>query len=179
MKKIFSIIMVALFACGTANAQNKNAAMASSKKITENIAQTKEFSILNDGLVSTGIAAKLSGKGPFTLFAVTNDGFDKTLHGTSGKLQHPDKRELFSKIINYHIVQGRLTAQDLKDKIAKGKGETSITALNGETLKVSLVNGKIVIKDASGNSATIVNADVAQANGLVHVVDALLLPIAQ
>ena len=179
MKKIFSIILIALFACGTANAQNKNAAMASSKKITENIAQAKEFSILNDGLVSTGIATKLAGKGPFTLFAVTNDGFDKTLNGTSGKLQNSDKKELLTKIINYHIVQGKFTTQDLKEKITKSNGETSLIALNGETLKVCLVDGKLVIKDGSGNSATVVNSDVMQANGVVHVVDALLLPKAQ
>ena len=177
MKKL--ILILALAVLGSAKvalAQDAAKSMSAKNTISKNINTDKDLSALSDGLKSCSVAKKLEAKGSYTFFAINNAGFDKTLHGGTQKMLSPHYNYMLEKILNFHTVEGKLTVKDLKTKIESGNGVAMLKTLNGESLKVTLVNGNIVIADTKGNQANILESDLKQSNGIVHIIDAMLLP---
>ena len=129
------------------------------------------------GLFSAGLVDTLSGPGPFTVFAPTNEAFDKLPPGTVNTLVEPQNKAMLTKILTYHVVPGHLTAADLKRMITAGGGKATLTTVEGEPLTVSQGGmGHLVLTDAKGGMSTITIANVMQSNGVIHVVNSVLMP---
>jgi uncharacterized surface protein with fasciclin (FAS1) repeats len=152
------------------------AAMYPSKNIIENAVNSKDHTTLVAAVKAAGLVETLSSAGPFTVFAPTNAAFDKLPPGTVETLVKPENKEKLTGILTYHVVAGRVTAADLKAKIKAGKGKATLTTVNGAPLNVSWRNGKFWVWDETGHSATVTIGDVLQPNGVIHVVDTVLLP---
>ncbi|MBK6275848.1 MAG: fasciclin domain-containing protein [Saprospirales bacterium] len=118
----------------------------------------------------------LKGTGPFTVFAPTNDAFAKLPKGTVESLLLPENKAKLSAILTYHVVAGNLTAADVLAAIKKGKGKVVLTTVNGAKLTAKLVKGKVTITDANGGKSTVTATDLKGSNGVIHVVDSVLLP---
>jgi uncharacterized surface protein with fasciclin (FAS1) repeats len=118
----------------------------------------------------------LQGKGPFTVFAPTNAAFDKLPAGTVETLLKPENKAKLTAVLTYHVVAGNLTAADVLAAIKKSKNKAVLTTVQGEKLTASVVDGKVVLTDANGGKSTVVAADLKAGNGVVHVVDAVVLP---
>jgi uncharacterized surface protein with fasciclin (FAS1) repeats len=164
-------------ASGKANAANGSektvmvggAAMFPSKNIIQNAENSKDHTTLVAAVKAAGLVDTLEGKGPFTVFAPTNEAFKKLPAGTVEKLLKPDEKATLSKILTYHVVPGKLEASDLTD----GK---KLKTVQGEELTVKNKDGKISIVDAKGDSANVTIDDVNQSNGVIHVIDSVLMP---
>ena len=152
------------------------AAMMSNDKIPENASKAKNLTTLVAAVKAAGLVDTLNGKGPFTVFAPTNAAFGKLPAGTVDKLVMPSMKKQLTEILTYHVVPGKLTAADLKAMAMKNGGMATLKTVEGDTLTVQEKMGKWVVVDQAGNSAVIQTADVLQANGVVHVVDAVLMP---
>ena len=173
-KSILILVLLGVFTLGYA--QDAAKSMSSRKTITENVGSDSNLSALSEGLKKTPMGQRLEAKGKITFFAVTTDGFNKTLHGGIPKMMSEHYLPMLDKILNYHAVEGDLSFQDLKNKIELGNGTAMLKTWNGESLKLTYVDGKIIISDSTGNKATLVEADIKQSNGVVHIIDTLLLP---
>jgi uncharacterized surface protein with fasciclin (FAS1) repeats len=145
------------------------APMYPSKNIIQNAVNSKDHTTLVAAVKAAGLVDTLEGKGPFTVFAPTNAAFGKLPEGTVETLVKPENKATLTKILTYHVVAGRLEASDLTD----GK---SLKTVEGEELKVKNEGGKISIIDAKGGSSSVTIADVNQSNGVIHVVDTVLMP---
>lgn len=145
------------------------AAMVASKNIVENASASKDHTTLVAAVKAAGLADTLQGKGPFTVFAPTNAAFGKLPSGTVDNLLKPDNKGTLTKILTYHVVPGKLTAADLKD------GQ-KLKTVEGDELTVRVSGGKVTLTDAKGGSATVAIADVGQSNGVIHVIDTVLMP---
>jgi uncharacterized surface protein with fasciclin (FAS1) repeats len=126
---------------------------------------------------AAGLVDTLAGKGPFTLFAPTDAAFAKLPAGTVDTLLKPENKGQLTAVLTYHVVPGRLTAADIVAKIKAGGGSAALTTVQGGTLTASLAGGKVVLTDAKGGTATVTTADLMQSNGIVHVTDAVSLPM--
>jgi uncharacterized surface protein with fasciclin (FAS1) repeats len=118
----------------------------------------------------------LQGDGPFTVFAPTNEAFAKLPAGTVDTLLKPENKGQLAKVLTYHVVAGRITAMDLMAAAEKGGGKTMLKTVEGEDLTIQLKDGKLWIWDAKGNGAQITIRNVMQSNGVIHVIDTVLLP---
>ena len=145
------------------------AAMFPSKNIVQNAVNSKDHTTLVAAVKAAGLVDTLSSKGPFTLFAPTNAAFGKLPAGTVDTLVKPENKATLTKILTYHVVPGKLNAADLTD----GK---KLTTVEGETLAVKLDGKKVWIVDAKGGTSAVTIADVNQSNGVIHVVDTVLMP---
>ena len=145
------------------------AAMVASKNIVENASASKDHTTLVAAVKAAGLADTLQGKGPFTVFAPTNAAFGKLPSGTVDNLLKPDNKGTLTKILTYHVVPGKLTAADLKD------GQ-KLKTVEGDELTVRVSGGKVTLTDTKGGSATVAIADVGQSNGVIHVIDTVLMP---
>lgn len=125
---------------------------------------------------AAGLVETLSGKGPFTVFAPTNAAFAKLPAGTVETLLKPENKAMLTKILTYHVVAGRITAADAVAAITAGGGKAVLTTLSGGKLTATLEDGKVVLTDEKGGKATVIAADVAGSNGVIHVTDAVSLP---
>jgi uncharacterized surface protein with fasciclin (FAS1) repeats len=152
------------------------AAMYADLNIVENASTSKDLSTLVTAVVAAGLAETLSSEGPFTVFAPTNAAFDKLLAGTVGTLLKPENKETLAGILTYHVVSGNVMAGDLIKMINDGNGTATFATVNGGELTAMLEDGKVMIKDANGGVATVTVADVKQSNGVVHVIDNVLMP---
>jgi len=152
------------------------AAMSPSKNIIENAVSSKELTTLVAAIKAAGLVDTLEGRGPFTVFAPTNAAFDKLPAGTVETLLQPQNKSKLASILTYHVISGKLSASDLMGKIQSEGGQTKLKTVAGEDLIFKLVNGKIKVSDAKGDVADIIAADVFQSNGVVHVIDTVLLP---
>ena len=160
-----------------ANPMVGGAAMSSSKNIVENALNSKDHTTLVAAVKAAGLVDTLEGPGPFTVFAPTNEAFDKLPPGTVQTLVAPENKDMLTKILTYHVVPGHLTASDLKRMIAAGGGKAMLTTVEGEPLTVSEGGmGHLVLTDAKGGMSTITIANVMQSNGVIHVVDSVLMP---
>jgi uncharacterized surface protein with fasciclin (FAS1) repeats len=160
-----------------ANPMVGGAAMSSSKNIVENALNSKDHTILVAAVKAAGLVDTLEGPGPFTVFAPTNEAFDKLPPGTVQTLVAPENKDMLTRILTYHVVPGHLTASDLKRMIAAGGGKAMLTTVEGESLSVSEGGmGHLVLTDAKGGMSTITIANVMQSNGVIHVVDSVLMP---
>lgn len=125
---------------------------------------------------AAGLVDTLKGTGPFTVFAPTNAAFSKLPAGTVDTLLKPENKAMLTGILTYHVVAGKVAAKDVIKLIKNGGGKAEIKTLAGGTLTAKLVGGSVVLTDAKGNSAKVVAADLASTNGVVHVIDSVVLP---
>src|SRR5580692_1861790 len=152
------------------------AAMYPNKNIVENAVNSKDHTTLVAAVKAAGLVDTLEGPGPFTVFAPTNEAFDKLPAGTVDSLLKPENLAQLKKILTYHVVAGKLTAKDIAKKIKEGKGKATLTTVEGGTLTAMMQGGKLVLTDEKGGTSTVTIADVYQSNGVIHVVDTVLMP---
>ena len=150
--------------------------MLPTKDIIDNAVNSADHTTLVTAVKAADLVTTLKGAGPFTLFAPTNAGFAKLPAGTVDSLLKPENKASLAKILTYHVVAGKVMAADLVKMIGEGKGSTSFKTVAGASLSAMLVDGKVVLKDEKGLTSTVTIADVNQSNGVIHVVDSVLLP---
>jgi uncharacterized surface protein with fasciclin (FAS1) repeats len=152
------------------------AAMYPSKNIVENAVNSKDHTTLVAAVKAAGLVDTLSGPGPFTVFAPTNDAFAKLPAGAVEGLLKPENKPALTKVLTYHVVAGRLGGAELMGKVKAGGGKASLTTVEGEALTVSMKDGALWVWDAKGSAARVSIADVGQSNGVIHVIDTVLMP---
>src|SRR5580698_5971580 len=153
------------------------APMYPSKNIIENAVNSKDHTTLVAAVKAAGLVDTLEGAGPFTVFAPTNAAFAKLPAGTVDTLLKPENKATLTKVLTYHVVPGRLTAVSLMKSVKDGEGEAHLKTVAGEDLTVKQAGpGKLTVTDAKGDVANVTIADVLQSNGVIHVVDTVLLP---
>ena len=145
------------------------AAMFPSKNIVQNAVNSKDHTTLVAAVKAAGLVETLESKGPFTVFAPTNTAFGKLPAGTVETLVKPENKATLTKILTYHVVPGKLAASDLKDGM-------KLKTAEGEQLSVKLQDGKVWIVDAKGGTSMVTISNVNQSNGVIHVVDTVLMP---
>ena len=154
------------------------APMYPSKNIIQNAVNSKDHTTLVAAVKAAGLVDTLQGAGPFTVFAPTNMAFAKLPVGTVDSLVKPENKATLTKILTYHVVPGRLTAASLMRSVKDGGGMAHLKTVEGEDLMVKQVGpGKLSITDAKGDVSTVTIADVLQSNGVIHVIDTVLLPL--
>ena len=152
------------------------AEMLPSKTIVENASKSADHTTLVSAVKAAGLVETLSGAGPFTVFAPTNAAFAKLPAGAVDGLMKPAMKADLKKVLTYHVVAGKLTAADISAKIKAGNGKAELTTVQGEKLTAMESGGKIMLTDAKGGTSTVTQGDVMQSNGVVHVVDTVLMP---
>ncbi len=152
------------------------AAMYPTKNIVENAVNSKDHTTLVAAVKAGGLVDTLEGPGPFTVFAPTNEAFDKLPAGTVDTLLKPENLDQLKKILTYHVVAGRLTEKDIAKQIKAGGGKATLTTVEGGTLTAMMQGGKLVLTDQKGGTATVTIANVFQSNGVIDVVDTVLMP---
>lgn len=152
------------------------AAMYPSKNIVENAVNSKDHTTLVAAVKAAGLVETLQSAGPFTVFAPTNDAFGMLPAGTVETLVKPENKAKLTSILTYHVVAGKLDAKSLEAKIKEGKGAAELTTVAGGKLWVMKKDGKIWLKDENGGMATVTIKDVYQSNGVIHVIDHVVLP---
>jgi uncharacterized surface protein with fasciclin (FAS1) repeats len=152
------------------------AMMYPSKDIIDNAVNSKDHTTLVAAVKAAGLVDTLKGAGPFTVFAPTNAAFDVLPAGTVDTLLKPENKATLTKVLTYHVVPGRLDSAALAAKIQAGGGSATLTTVEGEPLKVWMQGNAVVVTDSKGNNATVTTADVYQKNGVIHVVDKVLMP---
>jgi uncharacterized surface protein with fasciclin (FAS1) repeats len=125
---------------------------------------------------AAGLVDTLKGAGPFTVFAPTNEAFAKLPAGTVDSLLKPENKEMLTKILTYHVVAGRLSASELKKEIKASNGQATLKTVSGGTLTAMMQDGNIVLKDEKGDISKVTIPNVFQSNGVIHVVDTVVLP---
>jgi uncharacterized surface protein with fasciclin (FAS1) repeats len=154
------------------------APMYPSKNIIQNAVNSKDHTTLVAAVKAAGLVDTLSGPGPFTVFAPTNEAFAKLPAGTVETLIKPENKATLTKILTYHVVAGRMTAANLMKAVKDGEGEAKLKTVSGDWLIVKQAGpGKLTITDAKGDVAMVTIADVLQSNGVIHVIDTVLLPM--
>jgi uncharacterized surface protein with fasciclin (FAS1) repeats len=135
-----------------------------------------DLSSLVSALQAADMAQTLKGEGDYTVFAPTNEAFSKVPKATLENLMKPENKTQLQKVLQYHVLQGKMNATDVVAKIKAANNKLDVTTMNGETLTLSEKDGKVMIKDAKGNTATVTSADMDASNGVVHVIDKVLMP---
>ena len=190
-KTLFSLALVAMFSFGattTVSAQTKTktmakvvmvggAAMYPTKNIIENAVNSKDHTTLVAAVKAAGLVETLQSAGPFTVFAPTNEAFNKLPAGTVETLVKPENKATLTKILTYHVVAGRMTSKDLMKAIKGGKGTATLKTVSGGTLTAMMKGSKTIeLKDEKGGVSTVTIADVMQSNGVIHVINTVLMP---
>lgn len=152
------------------------AAMYPTKDIVDNAVNSKDHTTLVAAVKAAGLVETLKGDGPFTVFAPTNEAFDKLPSGTVATLLKPENKATLTKILTYHVVAGKLSAAELKAKIKAGGGKTELSTVSGGKLWVKAEGKKLYLVDEKGGKSWITIADVFQKNGVIHVVNTVLMP---
>jgi uncharacterized surface protein with fasciclin (FAS1) repeats len=179
MKK-FLIAAFALVAMATAtNAQTVmvgGAAMYPTKDIIDNAVNSKDHTTLVAAVKAAGLVETLKTTGPFTVFAPTNEAFDKLPAETVPTLLKPENKSMLTKVLTYHVVAGRVSAADLLAKIKAGGGKAELKTVSGGTLTAMVDGKKVYLVDEKGGKSWVTIADVFQKNGVIHVVNTVLMP---
>lgn len=152
------------------------AAMYPSRTIVQNAVNSRDHTTLVAAVKAAGLVDTLSGPGPFTVFAPTNDAFAKLPAGTVDTLLQPANRAMLQSVLTYHVVPGRLTAADLMARIKAGNGQARLTTVQGGTLTARMMGNMIMLIDAKGGMSHVTQANVMQSNGVIHVTDGVSLP---
>ncbi|HEX8459198.1 MAG TPA: fasciclin domain-containing protein [Pyrinomonadaceae bacterium] len=193
MKKTFLTLMLCMFAVAAASAtasaqmmsegkkMNGNptvggAAMYKTKNIVENAVESPIHKTLVAAVKAAGLVETLSGKGPFTVFAPTDDAFGKLPAGTVESLVQPENKATLTKILTYHVVAGRMDSKKLAQAIKKGGGRATLKTVSGGTLTAMMHGNGIMLTDEKGGTAMVTTADVYQSNGVIHVIDTVVMP---
>ncbi len=177
---LLAILALGLLSATVASAQKDpmvgGAAMYPTKNIVENAVNSNDHTTLVAAVKAAGLVDTLEGPGPFTVFAPTNEAFAKLPAGTVDTLLKPENKDTLVKILTYHVVAGKVSAADLKKLIKEGHGKATLKTVSGGTLTATEAGGKIVLTDEKGGTATVTIANVYQSNGVIHVIDSVLLP---
>ena len=175
-----SILAIALLLVGIVSAQKSvmvgGAAMYPPKNIIENAVNSKDHTTLVAAVKAAGLVETFQGKGPFTVFAPTNEAFDKLPKGTVETLLKPEKIKTLQTILTYHVVAGKMNASDITKAIKAGKGKAIMKTFSGGILIAWTKDKDLYITDENGKSAKITIADVNQSNGVIHVIDNVVTP---
>jgi uncharacterized surface protein with fasciclin (FAS1) repeats len=151
--------------------------MYPTRNIIENAINSADHTTLVAAVKAAGLVDTLQGAGPFTVFAPTNEAFDKLPAGTVDSLLKPENKTLLTKVLTYHVVAGRLSSTDLMKKIKESNGTAELTTVEGGKLWVMVHDGKhIMLKDEKGGTALVTIANVFQSNGVIHVIDTVVMP---
>ena len=160
----------------SANPMVGGAAMYANKDIVDNAVNSKDHTTLVAAVKAAGLVDTLKSPGPFTVFAPTNEAFAALPAGTVDTLLKPENKPTLTKILTYHVVPGRMDAAALLSAITAGGGKAILKTASGDTLVATTSGGKVFITDAKGGTATVTIANVYQSNGVIHVVNKVLLP---
>ena len=152
------------------------AAMYPSKNIVANAVNSKDHTTLVAAVKAAGLVETLQGAGPFTVFAPTNAAFNKLPAGTVDNLLKPENKAMLTSVLTYHVVPGRLDAKELKKWIKKGNGTAELTTVEGSKLWIMYKGNEFWLKDEKGGMSRITISDVHQSNGVIHVVDTVVMP---
>ena len=180
MKKI-ALLFVSAFFINASFAQEKTvkvggAAMYPSKNIIENAVNSKDHTTLVAAVKAAGLVETLQSAGPFTVFAPTNEAFNKLPAGTVENLVKPENKATLSTILTYHVVAGKMSAADIIAKIKAGNGKATMKTVQGGTLTASLKGKHVMLMDEKGGMSKVTIANVNQSNGVIHVIDTVLMP---
>jgi uncharacterized surface protein with fasciclin (FAS1) repeats len=181
MRKASLVALSIVLLSGAAYAQDKmvgGAAMSPSRTIVQNASQAKNLTTLVTAVKQAGLVDTLNGAGPFTVFAPTNEAFAQLPKATLNNLMKEENKEQLKKILTCHVVAADAMASAIKTMIKDDKGEHPIKTVGGCTFTAKMKGNNIVIEDGKGNTATVTIADVKQSNGVVHVIDKVLMPAA-
>jgi uncharacterized surface protein with fasciclin (FAS1) repeats len=159
-----------------ANPMVGGAAMYPTKTIVENAVNSKDHTTLVAAVQAAGLVDTLASPGPFTVFAPTNDAFGKLPAGTVETLVKPENKGTLTGILTYHVVAGRMTSADIARAIKAGGGMATLATVNGGTLSAKMMGNSLILTDARGGMSKVSIANVMQSNGVIHVVDTVLLP---
>jgi uncharacterized surface protein with fasciclin (FAS1) repeats len=152
------------------------APMYATKDIIDNAVNSKDHTTLVAAVKAAGLVDTLKGPGPFTVFAPTNAAFAALPAGTVDTLLKPENKPALTKVLTYHVVAGKMDAAALTKAITAGGGKAMLKTVSGGTLTAMAAGGKVTVMDESGGTANVTIADVIQSNGVIHVVDKVLLP---
>jgi len=174
-------LMTVVLAFGSASFAQKTvmvggAAMYPTKNIIENAVNSKDHTTLVAAVKAAGLVETLQGDGPFTVFAPTNAAFDKLPKGTVETLVKPENKKMLQGILTYHVVAGKMNASDIAKAIKAGNGKAALKTVSGGTLTAWMKGKDLYLTDEKGNSSKVTIADVNQSNGVIHVVDTVLMP---
>ena len=173
---IAALLSVSATAALAINPKVGGAPMFENKNIIQNAVNSKDHTTLVAAVKAAGLVDTLAGPGPFTVFAPTNAAFAKLPAGTVDTLVKPENKATLTKVLTYHVVPGRLGAAELKAKVKAGGGKAMLTTVQGEKLTVMAMGPGLTVRDAKGGTSKITIADVNQSNGVIHVVDTVLMP---
>lgn len=195
MKTLRTLTLLALTcvfftSCGEKKKENAETTVENSKEalaevieveeiapnIVEVAASNDNFSTLVAAVTAAELVATLSSEGPFTVFAPTNDAFAKLPEGTVETLLKAENKGTLTGILTYHVVSGKFEAAAVIDAINSNNGKFTVTTVQGNTIDLSLSDGKVILTDAKGGTATVVIADVAASNGVIHAIDTVVMP---
>ena len=184
--KTFGLLVVAALLMNVSFGQGKMASektvnvggapMYPSKNIIENAVNSKDHTTLVAAVKAAGLVETLQGAGPFTVFAPTNSAFDMLPKGTVETLLKPENKSKLTKILTYHVIAGSWDSKALADKIKAGGGTAELITVSGGKLWASMKGPKIMLKDENGGLATVTIKNVYQSNGVIHVIDHVVLP---
>ncbi|HEY0758076.1 MAG TPA: fasciclin domain-containing protein [Acidisarcina sp.] len=152
------------------------AAMYPSKNIVENAVNSQDHTTLVAAVKAAGLVDTLEGPGPFTVFAPTNEAFNKLPAGTVDTLVKPENKDTLTKILTYHVVAGKMSSKDLAMAIKTGGGTATLKTVEGGTLTATMKGKHIFLTDEKGGMSMVTIADVNQSNGVIHVIDTVLMP---
>ena len=174
-------LMISPAIANTTFAQEKTvmvggAAMYPSKNIVENAVNSKDHTTLVAAVTAAGLVETLKSAGPFTVFAPVNKAFDKLPAGTVDNLLKPENKAMLSSVLTYHVVPGRLGSKELMDKINAGGGKAMLKTVQGEQLTFMMKGKDLWVMDTKGGKAKVTTKDVFQSNGVIHVIDKVLMP---
>ena len=170
------LTLTALGASAQKDPKVGGAEMYPTKTIVENAVASPIHKTLVAAVKAAGLVDTLNSTGPFTVFAPTDATFAKLPAGTVDTLIKPENKAQLTAILTYHVVPGKISSKDLDKMIKDGGGKATATTVNGETLTFSGAGKRLTITDAKGGTARITTADVFQSNGVIHVIDAVLMP---
>lgn len=171
-----AVISVSATAHAEKTVEVGGAAMYPSKDIIDNAVNSKDHTTLVAAVKAAGLVETLKGKGPFTVFAPTNEAFEKLPAGTVDTLVKPENKATLTSILTYHVVSGKMDSKAIAAAIKKGKGKAVLTTVQGGKLTASMEGKDLVLKDEKGGSSKVTIADVYQKNGVIHVVDTVVMP---
>lgn len=181
---IFALLVAFGFTAGSASAQMMKdgnpmvggAAMYKNKDIIDNAVNSKDHTTLVAAVKAAGLVDTLKGKGPFTVFAPVNSAFDMLPAGTVETLLKPENKAMLTKILTYHVVAGNMSGKSIMKAIKKGNGKAMFKTVAGGMLAATMSGNKLMLTDEKGGMATVTIADVKQSNGVIHVIDRVLMP---
>ncbi len=152
------------------------AAMYPSKNIIQNAVNSADHTTLVAAVKAAGLVETLQGAGPFTVFAPTNEAFNKLPKGTVETLVKPENKATLTKILTYHVIAGNYDAKAIAKLIKEGNGTATLKTVSGGTLKASMKGNKLILTDEKGGTSTVTIKNVYQSNGVIHVIDTVVLP---